>query len=108
MPFSINPSQLIRSQVRSQASGKKNIVLEGEGVIQRYGNKNFIISPNIQTCVVVTMYNRKDQTGAVIHFNHNIPKWIKKNLSTALGKVRGDLKKDEIEIMDFRLEKKKS
>ncbi|MGC6366905.1 MAG: hypothetical protein ACON35_02780 [Candidatus Marinamargulisbacteria bacterium] len=72
-----------------QAGGIRNIVLEGEGVIQKCGEiKKEIISPNLQSCVGVTIYNPVTKTGAMVHFNHNVQPWIKKTLTTILRKVK--------------------
>lgn len=65
--------------------------LQGEGVLSRYSAdemNNYLCSVNAQTCVVATLYNKENQTGAVIHFDHNISNLIDQAISETLSQLQ--------------------
>lgn len=64
--------------------------LQGEGVLSSYSTNNennYLCSVNAQTCVVATLYNKNNQTGAVIHFDHNIISLIDQAVTATLSQI---------------------
>lgn len=67
-----------------------NCALQGEGVTATYRDDvaaNCLYSLNAQTCVIATLYNPDTQSGAVIHFDHNIAHLIDDAIRTALTHI---------------------
>ncbi|MFZ4215911.1 hypothetical protein ACOZB2_31690, partial [Pantoea endophytica] len=65
--------------------------LQGEGVISSYNSNkddNYLYSLNAQTCVIATLYNHNNRTGAVIHFDHNISHLIDEAVNTAICELK--------------------
>lgn len=65
--------------------------MQGEGVISSYNsskNDNYLYSLNAQTCVIATLYNHDNRTGAVIHFDHNISRLIDDAINAAISKLK--------------------
>lgn len=64
--------------------------MQGEGVVASYQDRdddNFLYSLNAQTCVIATLYNPANKTGALIHFDHNITDLIDDAVNRALRQV---------------------
>lgn len=65
--------------------------MQGEGVISSYNSKkddNYLYSLNAQTCVIATLYNHDNRTGAVIHFDHNISHLIDDAVNTTISELK--------------------
>lgn len=73
-----------------QSPAIANGALQGEGVTATYrddAQDNYLYSVNAQTCVIATLYNPDTQSGAVIHFDHNISHLIDEAIGTALTHI---------------------
>lgn len=53
----------------------------------------------MQTCVAVSLYNRVNKTGAILHFDHNIKTVIDRAVSAVLPQVRGTTSARDIQAM---------